>query len=271
MISHAQIAFKSSTDSVSCTWYAGTLAGTKVSVNDANAKTTALFSIRAGGSITWAPTKWFSVFGLGIGDINQTDTLTPTVLFCVKFKPVKSVVITLGKTSSVVTEMFRPVPSTPDAQFETWTTSQIPGAALGGKINISFGKHDTVILGNFWRGAEASSELGFRYKKFSIGGFYMNKSKQFGGAVSFVSEKFKSVITFSDKKSTGIYNSVGVPWIKNLSVYSDLGFNPDNWKTMRNEFGLLENAKLGHLQIMIGVGFDQQLNFAKGYVRINNI
>ena len=265
----AQISFSDSTNRISGTWYTGILAGPKVFTKDA--RSVSFYSLRVGGTITWSPTKWFSLFGLGAGEIDQTDTLTPFTHFCVKIKPIKSVVITLGKTSTIMTEIFRPIPTSAFGQFEPWTLAQIPGPGLGGKINISLGKKINILAGNFWRGTEASHEFNFRYGKFNLGGYYMNASKLYGGAINFVSEKFSSTIMYNDKKNTGTVNSIAIPRVKNFVIYSDLGFEPNKFKTIRNEIGFLKNAKCGHVQLMFGMGYDQQVDCVKGYLRINNI
>lgn len=266
IFSHAQIKYNDTTSNVSGTAYAGTLAGPMAMIKK-DVPSSAFYSIRAGGTILWSPTKYFSIFGLGAGELNQTDTVTPFTHLCVKIKPIKSVLMTFGKTASLLTEIFRPLPTTQLGQFEPWTMTHIPGPALGGKISFSPSRQITIYAGNFWRGKEASSELAFRYKGFNIAGYYMNESKIFGGAINFASKKFNTTVMYNQNKNTamynaGMYNSYEIPWIDRFTVYSDVGVNPNSWKILKSEFGFFKTAQLKYVQLLLGISYNDEIIYS---------
>ena len=263
--SEAQISFNDTVNHITGTVYAGTLAGPKVSIKNAN--TQGLYSLRAGGTISWSPAKWCSIFGLGAGETNQTDTTTGFGLFGVNIHPNKIISVTIGKIPSPMTEM-RPVPTTGAAQFEPWTKARIFGSAVGGKIQISATEKLSFVAGNFWRGTESSSEFGFRYGVTSFTGYYLNQTKTFGGALDVTFKSINTVIAFNQHQNVAMFNLVEIHH-SSLFVYSDVGFNPDTWKMLRGEWGFLKTTHVRMTIMLLGFGYAQELQCVKGYIFIH--
>ena len=266
----AQIEYKDSLTSVYGTVYAGTLMGPKIAVK--NAATSAFYSLRVGGTIYWTPQKWITVYGVGAGETDQTDTTTPFALFGINIKPSKVFSIVFGKIASPMTEM-RPMPQTASGQFEPWTKSHILGSAVGGKITISPNEQLSFVAGNFWRGTEATQEFGLRYGKFSATGYYLNQSKSFGGAIDFTFKRLNTVVMFNPK-NTGMFNLFEFNHKASLFVYSDIGFKPNEgdmkkWAMLRGEWGLFKTSQIKWVKVLLGAGYAEETKSIKGYVFIH--
>ncbi len=263
MLSFGQITLSDSAHHTVITAYAGILAGPKVLTRDA--KTTAFYALRVGGTITYSPAKWLSVFGLGAGETAQTDTTTPFALFGIKVFPCKGITVTMGKIASPMTEL-RPLPTTSGGQFEPWTLAQIPGSALGGKITFSPSKSFSIVGGGFYRGGNTSIELGMGFSHVQIAGYYMNKTKIFGGAVQMSFRYLSTTIMYNGDQNAGMLNVIEIPKTHGLSLYSDVGFNANNQKMIRGEWGLFTTFSIRYVKALIGAGYCEETKSVKGYV-----
>lgn len=238
----AQMAFTDTVSHTAATVYAGTLAGPKTAVRDG--KTQNMSTLHAGGSITWTPANWLSLFGVGGVELAQNDTVTALVVYGIRFSPVQSLSLTVGKIATPVTE-FRPALMTAASQFEPWTLSRIPGAALGSKVTYAPTKDLSFVAGNFWRGTEASLEFGMHYKYVSVAGYYLNVSHTYGFATDFTYKRFRTAVSYNHSQSVGMFTLLGIPRVSTLSVYSDMGFHPVSGKMLRGEWGFLTTAHIG--------------------------
>lgn len=269
--SYAQIIYRDSVANLYGTVYAGTLAGPKITIK--NPTPLGFYSLRFGGSIYWNPQKWLTVYGIGVGETDQTDTTTPFALFGVNIKPNKFFSVAFGKIASPMTEM-RPLPNSSGGQFEPWTKSHILGSALGGKITISPTENFSFVAGDFWRGTEASQEAGVRYGNFLATGYYLNQSKSFGGAIDFTFKRFNTVVMYNPKSTTGMFNLFEVSRKALLFAYSDIGFKPNEgdmlkWQMLRGEWGLFKTSQIKWTKILLGLGYAEEIKSVKGYVFIH--
>ncbi len=268
IVASAQITYNDTLNHVNGLIYAGVLSGPAISKDGTS---TGTFYFRTGGTIMWSPVNYLSVFVLAGGETDHTNKTTSFTHLNVRLKPVKSVLITLGKTSSVMTELLRPLPVTGAGQFETWTQSHIPGPAVGGKIAFSPNDKFSLLAGSFWRGKEASSEIGMHYGAFDIAGYYLNHSGLFGGAFDVKLKKFMTTFSYNHKQNVSMLDIVELPWFNKFSVYSDVGFGLDsiNKKMIRGEWGFFKKASYKYLGLLIGVGYAEETKTVNGYLFIH--
>lgn len=99
-------------------------------------------NIRVGTDASWQISKNLSLYSFGVFQNEVKDPYTLTT-FNLHYKPVKNWSIKAGYMATPSTEK-RPLPVTPGGQFETWTESRIPGAALGFKTYVNLGKSSGV-------------------------------------------------------------------------------------------------------------------------------
>ncbi len=193
--------------------YIGVLAGPKVTTKEV--KTSQMTFLRFGGSILWTPKKWVSFYGMGAGESDGTGTVTPFSLLGVKFSPSKSISITGGKMASPMTEL-RPSPTTAGGQFEPWTKAQILGSALGGKVAVKMNDNISIVSGGYWRNTEASAEVGFKVPYTQVAGYYMVKSKVFGGAMSFAYKYFSMTAIYNQRQNVSSLKILEIPYTKKI-------------------------------------------------------
>ncbi|MFZ2205622.1 MAG: hypothetical protein WAV23_03450 [Minisyncoccia bacterium] len=260
--SYGQVVYNDSINHTSATTYLGVLGGPKLSTE--NSKALGFVTLRAGGMVTWKPNKFFLLTGLGAGEIDQTGTVTPFSLIGAKFSPCKTVFITVGKIATPMTEL-RPIPTSGSGQFEPWTKAQILGSAMGGKVTLN-AKNFSLIAGEFWRSNDASTEFGIKIPNAQIAGYYMAQSKTFGGALNLSYKFFSTVVVFNNKQNAGVLDILEIPKTHGLSVYSDVGFNSNNWKLIRGEWGIFKSFSIEHLGALLGIGYSQESKSIKGYV-----
>lgn len=90
-----QVTFNDTVRNITVTGYAGVLAGPTISLT--TGKVTGFATFRTGGTASLAPKKWISFYGLGAFDVDEAGKVVPLYLLGIKFKPAKTVVITVGK------------------------------------------------------------------------------------------------------------------------------------------------------------------------------
>ena len=265
----AQIELKDSVHHTEMTVYAGTLAGPRVLLE--NAKISGIYTLRVGATINYAPAKWISIFALGAGEVAQIDTstiITPFTLFAVKVRPIKALTITVGKIASPMTEL-RPIPTTGAGQFEPWTKARIPGSALGGKASFSLNKDFSLTGGIFARGFESSSELSVGNSHIRVAGYYMNQTKMHGGALQVTYPYVSNTIMYNHNQNCGMVSIITIPKTKGVAVYSDIGFNPNNWSMIRGEWGLFKAFSINTIFGLVGAGYNNEMQSLNGYVFIH--
>ncbi len=258
---HSQIALSDSANNTEIKVYAGNLAGSKVSTNG---NVGGFCYTRLGGIILWEPSKWFSIYALGAGELDQTGKFSPFGLFGTNFMH-KKIKLTLGKVATPMTEL-RPLPTTSAGQFEPWTRQQILGSALGGKISANF-KKVYVVSGVFKRDSNYSLEVGLKISKIQLAGYYMPLSKTFGFASNV---NFKNVSTTAFVHSTqvaGMLHVITVPRLK-ISLYSDIGYDFKNTKLLRGEWGAFKTFHSKQLNALLGLGYSQEIKNFKSYIFI---
>ncbi len=262
LCAHAQIKFTDSIRHFTASIYAGTLAGPSISLD--HAKIGGFVNLRAGGDIAWQPIPQIRFMVLGAGEVNDKGVITPFANAEVKFFLLKQkFAVTVGKIATPMTEM-RPVPTTGNGQFESWTESKIPGSALGGKISYSFNKA-TIIAGGFWRSNDASVEIGLKAKYVQFGGYYLVHSNLFGVACRISYDRLTEVLAYNHKSVVASLTVVKVSKKHSISVYSDVGVNTEAWKLSRGEWGILKGFSYKSLQFLAGVGYAQEIKSFKAY------
>ena len=266
MCTHAQIEWNDTVHTISITGYAGVLGGPKVSV-DSNGVTGGV-SLRIGGTGSIAPVSWFSLYGLVACDIDETVSVTPWYLIAINLKPSRNTTFTFGKTPSPMADI-RPVTTTMSGQFEAWTQAQIPGSAIGGKISLVPKKDFLLTAGGFWRGNDASVELGLRVPYTKFAAYYMVRSKNFGAAVDVSYKWLSQVVVYNHKQNIGFFTSLTIPKTSGVALYSDVGFDTNNWKILRGEWGIFKVFSYKMINIIIAGGYSEEIRSVKGYMMIS--
>lgn len=266
LCAHAQIKFTDTVRHFNASVYAGMLAGPSISLN--HAKVGGFVTLRAGGDIAWQPVPQIRCMVLGAGEVNEKGTITPFTLAEIKFFPLKQkLVIALGKIATPMTEI-RPLPTTGNGQFESWTESKIPGSALGGKIALVF-KKATITTGGFWRSNDASIELGLKANHIQISGYYLVRSHLFGAACKVSYGRFTEVLAYNHTNVIASATSVTVSKKQNITLYSDVGVSTGSWKLARGEWGILKGLSYRSLQMLTGIGYAQEIKSFKAYCYIH--
>lgn len=263
-----QVTFNDTVRNITVTGYAGVLAGPTISLT--TGKVTGLATFRAGGTASLAPKKWISFYGLGAFDVDETGKVVPLYLLGIKFKPAKTMVITVGKIASPLTEL-RPLPTTNFGQFEAPTRAKILGSALGGKITFTPYKSFSVNAGSFWRNTDATVELvvGIPYTK--IGGYYGVQSKTFGGVIDFSYQWFSQLVVYNHTKELSFNTWIDIPKTSGIGIYSDWTMNMQTLKFARGEWGILKSFSYKITKVLIGVGGGIPLDkkpYLNGYVMV---
>lgn len=269
IVSFGQIFLTDSATHTEISVYAGVLAGPKVAVD--NAKVSAHYSLRSGGTIMYSPKRWVSIYGLGAGETAQTDTTTPFALFGGIIRPWKSVKIVGGKIASPMTEL-RPLPTTGAGQFEPWTKSHIPGSALGAKVQWSRAQHFSIVAGMFKRDTDVSNELGLQFSHIHVAGYMMQKTQRYGTALELDYPFLYAMLVYNQQENVGVLISIPVPKTTCLSIYTDLGWIPSSgseWKWVRGEWGFLQTAHIRKIQTLEGIGYSWEKRSVNVYVFIH--
>lgn len=262
---YGQYSLTDSVRHVDLSAYAGVLAGGRVSVT--NAKLSGTASFRAGGTVAFSPARWFSSYGLGAFDADETGAVTPLYLLGVTFRPVSKLGITIGKIATPMTEL-RPLPTTMAGQFEPWTKSRILGSALGGKVRFAPTKNVSLVAGGFLRGTDGSVELGLSMPHFQMAGYCTVRGRSFGVAATATTKWATGTVGYNHRKDFALFANVTIPKTGGLSVYSDVGFDPAGWKLVRGEWGILYGTQYRFVRILTGCGYSQEARSAKLYVML---
>lgn len=257
-------------------------------------------SIRFGTKAGWDISEHFSIGGWGvydrfegedliIGDLTGTWNIT------------SNLALKAGYTETPMT-LLRPHPVSDFGHFEPWTYAQLPGGALGGRIE--FGRTGKLIAGaslknggvDYQFGAIPDTEGGKLGMMFS----FNSGDKNFAMAASLSELEFPRGITVTciaymeyitlydsllDQKSqSGLFISASFGDKKSISIYSDFGVedryvskmsNPDDvdFKTeiVRGEWGAIKSFQnIGETKLsgLFGLGYRMEDNSIKGYLMV---
>lgn len=256
-------------------------------------------SIRFGAKAGWSISETFAVDGWGvydrfegedllIGDLTGTWNITTELA------------LKAGYTATPMT-LLRPHPVSDFGHFEPWTYAQLPGGALGGRLE--FGRTGKLIAGaslkdggvDYQFGSIPDTEGGklgimFSYnsgnKNFAMAGS-LSEVEFPGVTISFIT--YLEIITLYDslldqKSQSGLFISASFGNKKSLSIYSDFGVedsyvskesNPSDvdFKTeiVRGEWGAIksfQNIGESKLSGLFGLGYQLEGNFVKGYLMV---
>jgi hypothetical protein len=262
---YSQITYTDSIRHITVSGYAGVLSFGGINVK--NAKVRGYVSARIGGDVTYTPKPFVRIFGLAAVEVDETATVLPLFLLGAKFIPHKKVSITLGKIPTPMTEL-RPFPTTGAGQFETWTEARIPGSAYGGKITYSPNDKFSVITGGFWRGNDASVELGIKVPYTQIAGYYMPKSKSFGVAGTLNYKLLTVIGAYNHRKVATIFTCVEIPKTKGLVITSDIGFDPVTGSMLRGEWGVFKSLYVKYVGMLFGTSYNHVSQEVRAYFYI---
>jgi len=258
---YGQKEYTDGTNTAKATTYLGMLGGPAMFTE--NSKLSGFVTLRAGGTITWLPNKYFSLFGLGAGEINEAGAVTPFSLMSVKFSPAKNFFVTAGKMATPMTEL-RAMPTTGAGQFEPWTRAQILGAAVGGKLTVNIEKF-SFVGGVFKRNNDVSAEIGIRIPHTKISGYFLTEAKIFGSALTFDTKHFSATVVYNQNQNFGLLNIFEIPKTGGWNVYTDLGLNT-NQELIRGEAGIFKSFSLDGVNALLGAGYSEEKKLVKGYV-----
>lgn len=232
--------------------YVGILSWSAFSVDSLHASHEA--GIRFGAIAVWRPTNWFAVKGTAVYNLATGNNSWSMNQMSAIFNPVKSVTITVGNMATLVTEQ-RPSPATADGQFETFTEAQIPGMALCAKAvwdvteNVSFG--GAVAS----RNDKPEYQAMFRWKDIKLSGLYSEWDKKVGGALTVKVWKITEVFVYRQDKVVSNLFMLNLGPDKNWCLYSDTGYDLQQDKLVRGEWGALYNFSSKYVKGLIGPGY----------------
>ncbi|NCS99702.1 hypothetical protein GW765_01840 [Candidatus Parcubacteria bacterium] len=248
--------------------YAGIVGITGFSVESSDVSVA--IPIRFGASLNWNPSKAFflQTFGsydlgskLAIGSFSAGINMS---WFRLQF----------GYFGPVSTVNHRPHPVSAAGQFETWTTSLIPGG--GTTATVSFSPKKKPL--SFSLSCTIRSSTQFEYhggfvfdEKLKVSAWATN-DKFGGGVITYNGKKWRATLVGTPKN---IAVFCGVDVYKSVSIYFDAGV--DSWLSKnsegrtnlslaRGEFGILNSFSYKFLKGLVGVGYAQETKQVKGYL-----
>jgi hypothetical protein len=241
--------------------YAGTLSGTCFSVDSLSASM--FVNIRFGAMMTYSPVKWFSVKTWAMYHADAGEKSWNLQQYWIKLMPVKKLSLEIGSMATLVTEQ-RPLPITGNGHFETWTEAQIPGMALNTKLKYQFTKNFQLAGGVAVRNKipEYSGRITFGGVK--VSGWYSNDTI-YGTALTLNTSRVYDVFVF---KQDVIANFLSFQVSKkfDLFLYSDTGYNLDQEKLVRGEWGILKCFGSKYASGLIGLGYQNETKTVNGYL-----
>lgn len=249
--------------------YAGILTGPIFTKNESKIKANAFITVRLGGSVTWQPKPWFTLFGVAAVQVNEVPKVDYVYLIGTRFNLHPKVWITAGKVASPMTEL-RPLPHTGGGQFEPWTKRQILGSAFGAKLTYQINEKYSLVAGGFWRGDTiATAELGVRLPYTQLAGYYRIDNKTFGAAILVTTKYVSQTLQYSYKGTFGMLTNVTIPKTAGFALYSDVGFDATSWKCIRGEWGVLKLFSIKKVKGLFGAGYCYEGRSVNGYLQIN--
>lgn len=245
--------------------YAGLLAGSDFSQNSLSFSKSS--SVRVGFKATYSPTKWLSFVTIDVYQINEQANVKTMNQFWTKIDLGK-ICFETGFVPALASET-RPMLTTADAQFESWTEMTIPGGALGAKIKYNFDKKTYVGIGIAQRNNEPEYHLKYSSSPLKLSVYYSEFNQKFGSSVAV--------------KTGRIYNSTVYNADQNFSNFISFKLNPKNdidfyfdgkydlkVKEIANiETGFLKNFSGKYLKGFFGLCYCYEIKVVRGYLFVH--
>jgi hypothetical protein len=246
--------------------YVGSLSGTLFSTDSLHAS--GFTNIRFGVMGTYKPTSWISFSGWGMLQADNSGNFLSSQPVWMTLNPTKKLTLQLGSMPTLPTEQ-RPHAVSPGEQFETWTESQIPGIAPGVKLKYDFTSNFQFATGIAVRGNMPEYSARLTYNKFQVSGWYSTVDSTSGVAATVDFKKVYSTMVYKPNQTVANKLVVTVSKKNNLSFYSDMGYNFQEKKLVRGEWGLLKGFKGDWLKGLWGIGYRHEAKAIVPYLFVH--
>jgi len=255
--------------------YAGILSGVKFTTDSLHSE--GFSGIRFGGDISYSPAKWVTFNTWGIVQIDANCPTWSLQQFYVTLRPVKGLNVSAGYMATLVTEQ-RPYPVSGNGQFETWSESQIPGAAMNIKLKYQVSKDFQLATGIALRQELPEYSGRITYKGIQLSAWYAQWDKEMGSALTISSGRVYTALVYKQndaisgitQKTIADICTVTINKKHSLSVYNDIGFCLEKDHPLaRGEAGLLKGFSSPWINGLIGLGWDYKNKWIVGYLYIH--
>lgn len=258
--------------------YAGLYSGTFFNLDSLNSQSD--ITLRIGAAVDYKIFKNLTVESFAVYE-KQADKNIFITMFGLKYNFGKKSFLRIGKIPTPAT-LFRPHPVSGNAQFESWTTSQLPGANIGMMYHINntnIGMYDGVDGIEFHISQKIFNFNFGLWRSNRIRGYVLSYKKNKISTTLFYKKRFGSK-TFDSTTGQTLINDPGEKLIgnlfvysprKDLSFYSDIGYFPENDTFPRLQIGVLKNVhvNLDDLNVLVGGAWDKKTNSLVGYLQVN--
>ncbi len=221
-------------------------------------------NIRVGADVSWQISKNLSLYSFGVfqNEVKNPYTLTT---FNLHYKPIKNWSIKFGYMATPSTEQ-RPLPVTPGGQFEGWTKSRIPGAALGVKTFVHLGESNGIGAGVASREKLPEYHVKAKAGRFEASGYYQEYNGNFGTALTYTSDKLFNLLVYN---SDVVSNFLILDITDHVSIAVDTGFELESKNMVRGEWAILRKFDKKFLGGLIGVSYVYETRSVNGYLFVH--
>lgn len=242
--------------------YAGLLAKSIFSQDSLSfAKST---NIRIGFEATYNLLRELSITSRGIYQSESQEPISSNNQFWATYK-LQAFSLETGFLPSLATET-KPVPISPDGQFETWTEKTIPGVALGAKIKYNF-KTNYLGAGIADRNKKPEYHLRFFSPHFRASVYYGQYRETFGSTLAIKTKNLYNIMALNINagtanqemsKTLGNFFCLVLDSEIKLECYSDLGYDLKNGRFAKIDFGLLKKFSSNFLKGLFQLGYSRE-------------
>ncbi|MCX6798152.1 MAG: hypothetical protein NTX66_03015 [Candidatus Falkowbacteria bacterium] len=232
--------------------YAGTLGWSNFNIDSLHASNAAV--LRFGAVATWRPNDWFALRSLNAFNVETGNGSWSMNQFSAIINPTKKLTVTVGNMCTLVTEQ-RPSPASAGGQFETWTQSKIPGMALCAKASLAITDKLSAGLGIAGRNSKPEYQANISLGKTTLSAFYDEWNKKYGSVLTFAVWRVSEVVVWQQDNIIANLLNLELGPDKDYCVYSDMGWDLDQHKLVRGEWGVLKTFSGKYIKGLIGPGY----------------
>lgn len=222
--------------------------------------------LRIGAIMHWDMTKWLTFNSYYMYQIGK-DQSWGLNQFSLKIAPGKKWSLQMGHMGTLSTQQ-RPHPVSAGGQFETWTEAQIPGSGFGVKTNYSPSKDLSFGIGVVARQQQPEYHGNISFKSLTFSGYYGVHDQKAGAALSYTGDNVWTTLVW--KQDNVVANVFGckISSKHNILLYTDMGYDLENEKFVRGEWGIYKVATMEHCSILPCLGYNYESRSIKGYLFI---
>lgn len=242
--------------------YAGALEINSFSVDSLDHKGTVILRVGAAARLQLAKGLSLRTF---FAQGSNSDGKGPTIAnIFFRYEPGKRWRFLFGRGPQAGTFLHSPHPVSAEGQFETFSQSRIPPAAIGCLAMVTLGKTEWFASTGFNRSSR-EYHLGLRVSKVSVSSWY-NDSGRYGTAMTCKLDKTTIVLVVRDDVLAG---TLIQKLSKRFVAYADVGVSSPMLGLVRSEAGLLRPFKTSYyVKGLVGIGYAHELRAVRAYLYI---